>query len=113
MVVTHEHKDHVYGFEVCKAIFTENFEIDRVWMGWTENEKSRTVKKWQKDYGDKKKALALASQSLTKIADDAKTKAFLATEHNGHTILEARKAFADSISELNTFHLENQDLTHW
>lgn len=104
LVITHEHKDHVYGFEACKAIFTENFDIDRIWMGWTENEKSRTVKKWQKDYGDKKKALALVSQSLNEIADDTKTKAFLGTEYNGHNVLEARKAFADSISELNTLH---------
>ena len=36
LVVTHEHKDHVYVFEACKNLFMDDFPIKEVWMGWPE-----------------------------------------------------------------------------
>ena len=36
LVVTHEHKDHVHLFDICKDLLTSNFKVDKVWMGWTE-----------------------------------------------------------------------------
>src|SRR5687768_17753853 len=34
LVVTHEHKDHVLGFERCADLFTTNFTVGKIWMAW-------------------------------------------------------------------------------
>src|ERR1700745_494321 len=79
LVVTHEHKDHVYLWDVCRDLLTDDFTVDRVWMGWTEDDNRKKVKQWQKDYGDKKKALAIATSRLNAVLNDSALKAQMNT----------------------------------
>ena len=37
VVATHEHADHLAGFNYHLNLFTQQFDIDEVWMPWTEN----------------------------------------------------------------------------
>lgn len=37
VVATHEHKDHLSGFNQARQVFNKDFEIGAVWLGWTEN----------------------------------------------------------------------------
>jgi len=104
LVVTHEHKDHVHGFDVCKELMTTDFKVDRIWMGWTEEEKNPKVKKWQKDFGDKKKALAMATQKLQQALDSTDYQEELKSGVNGLGSLESRKQFAASLGEFNELH---------
>ncbi len=53
VAVTHEHTDHILGFNIANAVFSA-MDIDRVWMGWTENHADPKVKAL-----DRKKALYL------------------------------------------------------
>jgi beta-lactamase superfamily II metal-dependent hydrolase len=64
LVITHEHKDHVHLFDVCIDLFTQDFEIDEIWMAWCEEDGSDEVEQWKKDFGQKKKALADASRLI-------------------------------------------------
>ena len=78
LVVTHEHKDHVYGFEACRDLFINtvktpnNFNVKKVWMGWTENDMptlqsdplGEKVKQWKEEYGQRKKALKATANKL-------------------------------------------------
>ena len=72
LVVTHEHRDHVLAFERCKNEFQKNaesnnnFKAKKIWLGWPEDDKNAKVKKWKKKYGQKKFALALATEALKK-----------------------------------------------
>jgi hypothetical protein len=62
VAVTHEHTDHILGFNIANAVFSK-MNIDRVWMGWTENYADPEVKKL-----DKKKALYLKGlQAAAKV----------------------------------------------
>lgn len=45
VVATHEHKDHLSGFNQARALFNDDFDIGAVWMGWTENLSNAEVKK--------------------------------------------------------------------
>ena len=45
VVATHEHKDHLSGFNQARKIFNDEIEIGAVWMGWTENLTRNEVKK--------------------------------------------------------------------
>jgi hypothetical protein len=105
LVITHEHKDHVYGFEACKELFTEDFKINKIWMGWTENDKAKTVKEWKKDHGEVKKALLSAANQLNNALNSEDCKAQFALERDGLAMLDARKHFAGVLNSLTDLQL--------
>jgi hypothetical protein len=37
IVGTHEHRDHLSGFNQARDTFNDDFEVHSVWLGWTEN----------------------------------------------------------------------------
>ncbi len=45
VVATHEHKDHLSGFNQAREVFNNDFEIGAVWLGWTENLTQPEIKK--------------------------------------------------------------------
>jgi len=45
VVATHEHKDHLSGFNQARDVFDDDFEFGAVWLGWTENLTKAEVKK--------------------------------------------------------------------
>lgn len=61
LVVTHEHKDHVLGFEHCESMFTTGFKVGETWLSWAEDDSSGAVKTLKSEHGAKKMALAKAS----------------------------------------------------
>ncbi|MBO0321827.1 hypothetical protein J0X14_05925 [Muricauda sp. CAU 1633] len=105
LVVTHEHMDHVLAFQRCRDLFINGFEVKQVWMGWTEEDGDPKVEKWKKTYGEKKKALAMASIFL----DQAIASPDFAQQFSGHKyenqMLNIRSSQASVIgdfAELNT-----------
>jgi hypothetical protein len=100
LVVTHEHKDHVHVFDACESLFTKDFKVDKVWMGWTEKDSAAKVKQWQKDYGQQKMALFHAARKLKAAVKDRAYVAQLRHEANGSGILKSRQNFADTLEAL-------------
>jgi glyoxylase-like metal-dependent hydrolase (beta-lactamase superfamily II) len=45
VVATHEHKDHLSGFNQARDVFNKDFEFGAVWLGWTENLTKPEIKK--------------------------------------------------------------------
>src|SRR5262249_2013551 len=45
VVATHEHKDHLSGFNQARDVFNADFEFGAVWLGWTENLTKPEIKK--------------------------------------------------------------------
>jgi hypothetical protein len=73
VVATHEHKDHLSGFNQAREIFSDDFNFGAVWLGWTENLTRPEVRKIKEA---KKKAVtklqaALAGLALQGVAADA------------------------------------------
>jgi beta-lactamase superfamily II metal-dependent hydrolase len=56
LVVTHQHLDHVSGFNQAKKVFDE-IEVNQVWMSWIEDKDDDIAKILKKKYG---KALTMA-----------------------------------------------------
>ena len=86
LIVTHEHKDHVYGFGACSDLFVntvsnpKNFIVKKIWMGWPENDAPALpgdplggqVQQWKDEHGQRKKALKAAANKLNAFfASDA------------------------------------------
>lgn len=109
LVVTHEHKDHVYGFEACEQLFTEGFEIKQTWLGWTEDDQNPTVQDWMKSYGQKKLALARATERIRSFVGEELNE--FAYEHELHFqgIISSRKSFADRLGDLADFQFSLKD----
>lgn len=102
LVVTHEHKDHVSVFEKCADKFRD-FTIKNIWMAWTENEKDALASQWIRDFGEKKKALAVATNRINKALKDPDVIAQFSNEYGVERITAARQYFAgamDSFADL-------------
>jgi hypothetical protein len=108
LVITHEHKDHVYMFEQCKEVF-KSFEIEELWMGWTEEDGEKTVEDWKKKYGEKKKALSIAAQKLKGIVDNNSLFNSLAGNHHANAMYDARLNFVDVLNGFSDLHVSADD----
>jgi hypothetical protein len=65
VVVTHEHTDHLYGFKYGQGIFQdEAFQIDELWLAWTEDRQNEMAKALKERYGLRIKALDEAVRQL-------------------------------------------------
>jgi len=45
VVGTHEHKDHISGFNQARAVFNDGFDFGAVWLAWTENLSEPAIRK--------------------------------------------------------------------
>lgn len=100
LVITHEHYDHVSGFEAWPELFTNNFSVKQIWMAWTEDDSNPLVADWAKKYGEKKKALAAAVYKINELKDDYDFQSSYDIDANKNALAEAREGFAKKLSEL-------------
>ena len=52
LVATHEHWDHVSGFDQAKDLF-EKLDVVQVWLAWTEDPRNATAQQLRRDRADK------------------------------------------------------------
>jgi beta-lactamase superfamily II metal-dependent hydrolase len=92
VVATHEHRDHLNGFNLARDVFDNDLQIDAVWMGWTENltkEEISTIKKARKKAKDALHA-AINSALAPSLAEVASLLGFIDDDAPGSgTIAEA------------------------
>jgi hypothetical protein len=71
LAATHEHWDHLIGFERAKQIFGDNeMLIDEVWLAWTENlEDDQLARYLHQQYEGAAMALASAAMQLETVND--------------------------------------------
>src|SRR5687767_2123382 len=104
LVISHEHTDHVSVFETCSDLFTTDFEVRRIWMGWSENDSLPKIRKWKTEYGEKRAALAIAADRLKQSMASAEWQASLRDEMNGGQILSGKETFAESLKDFSALH---------
>lgn len=104
LVITHEHKDHVYLFNACSDSFINDFTFDEIWMAWSEDEQDDLVKEWKEKFGQKKKALAIASDEINlKLKDTALTNQ-LKRGFKGEEIVNRFNNFSESLNDFKALH---------
>ncbi len=106
LIVTHEHKDHVHGFDVCKELITKKLNVKNVWLAWTENEESPLANKWKKDYGQKKKALAKAASRLKQAVATQAFEDMYKHEMNGEPLMIKKREMVEKIMEFADLHMD-------
>jgi hypothetical protein len=106
LVVTHEHLDHVRGFEAGKALFSNGFKVKRIWMAWTERDSDSKVEQWKQDHGQKKRALGLAAEQLKKSVGSRAFQDQLLGSRDGEKILGFRQSFAAVLEDFAALHVD-------
>jgi beta-lactamase superfamily II metal-dependent hydrolase len=95
LVVTHEHKDHVWGFQQCEDLFTDgDFQVEKTWMAWTEKDGDDAVEEWKQEYGEKKRSLAAVAMKLSAAINTPEFANQLAGAREEASLRERRQSFA-------------------
>ncbi len=69
LVVTHEHHDHISGFAHARDLFFgDDFTIQNLWMGWTENPEDAQAQALQARFDRTKLAMGLALREAADLA---------------------------------------------
>jgi hypothetical protein len=66
--MTHEHADHISGFRSAQEKFG-GFEVDQIWMAWTENPEDPQALEFDKYKGTAVDALAAVSDRMGELQD--------------------------------------------
>ncbi|HEV9036237.1 MAG TPA: hypothetical protein VGQ51_06455 [Puia sp.] len=99
LVVTHEHADHINGFQLMSKEF-EKIEVAKLWFAWTEDDTDKLANEYRKKYTRMKMALAAAGMKLRALSNDTKYKQQFGREQQFAGMLAAQQDFADRIDEL-------------
>ena len=99
LVITHEHDDHVSGFEKCEELFKNSFKSNEVWFAWTEDDSDPRVKEWKTEYGKKKKALSLISNKLKEATNTSLFSEIYGYGSNKSKRIEERKKFVKNLDQ--------------
>ena len=76
LVVTHEHWDHVSAFKPEKKLF-DDFDIDRIWMAWTENPKDKVAQQINAHLKENVTALGIAAKKMAATTTKKRRLVFL------------------------------------
>lgn len=100
LVVTHEHADHINGFQSAADLF-DTIQFKKVWFAWTEDRTDKTANEYRKKYTKTKFALNVATQQLTGLVQNKYYENLFKNQFGFSSMLGAQKHFIDSVSELN------------
>lgn len=103
LVVTHEHWDHVSAFHPDAKLF-DQFDIDKIWMAWTENPKDDEAKLINNHLKDGIVALGIASEKIREKTAAMDTPAFRDHNYQGKEMIAARKAYDVALQNVANFY---------
>ena len=104
LVVTHQHLDHVSGFNQAKAEF-EKIKVKQVWMSWIENKADDIAQILKDKYGKKLKQLTRNTALALKGIQERRAKAPTGGK-SGLDSKEARMLCAMELLKLETGEIE-------
>lgn len=104
LVVTHEHADHINGFEKAADIFKQ-ITIKKVWFAWTEDDSDPFANDLRKNYSELDKALKVAVTKLNTLAKDKHYEKLYESEDNGELMVKGKKHFIKSLTGLNSLNI--------
>lgn len=104
LVVTHEHADHINGFEKAKEIFKE-FTFKKVWFAWTEDEEDPLANDYRLNRSELGLALDAAVAKLNMLLTDNYYEKLFMDDVRGELMISGKKKFINSIKSLNDLNL--------
>ncbi len=107
LVVTHQHADHINGFEKSADLFNQiNFK--KVWFAWTEDEDDPIANDYRANHSELGMALNTAVTKLNGLVKDKYYESLFANEVAGDLMLKGKQHFIESLSGLNALNPINK-----
>lgn len=109
VVQTHQHKDHISGFNLRdneKKMLWNTIEVDQVWLAWTENtgpDGDGLAIELKERQRKKERALEQALSRYNSLIKDPEYTTFLLNEYRGEEYLAAQKRYALALDQLLNF----------
>ncbi len=118
VVQTHEHKDHVSGFNLkdkkTKKLLWDEIPVDQVWLAWTEDTGrggDSLANDLKSKHEKKKKSLTRALGLYRKQINSAQHKHMLEGEYHGSEYFAAQKRYAEALGQvLNFFDIGDKEV---
>jgi len=104
LVVTHEHADHINGFELAADIF-KKIEIKKVWFAWTEDDSDPFANDLRKNYSELDKAIRMAVTKLQGLVSTNYFDKLYACENEGVLMAKGKNHFINSMAALNALNV--------
>jgi len=102
LVVTHQHADHINGFELAKDLF-KDIEFKKVWFAWTENDEDPFANNLRKNYSELDKAIKVAVAKLNGLNQSDYYRKLYVLEDDGEQMARGKAHFIESLDALNDF----------
>ncbi|MCF6405987.1 MBL fold metallo-hydrolase [Chitinophaga filiformis] len=100
LVVTHEHADHINGFEKVQELFKE-FNFKKVWFAWTEDDEDPLANDYRLTRSELSLALDAAVSKLNILLTDNYYEKLFMDDVGSKLMVEGKKKFINSITSLN------------
>ena len=105
LIVTHEHADHINGFEKASDIFDSKINVKKVWFAWTEADET-FANEFRKEHTKIKMALKLAAERLNMLRKEGAFDQVYDKDSNQSLMIEATNHFITSLNGLNQLNYE-------
>src|SRR5688572_17878113 len=105
LIVTHEHADHINGFEKASDIFDSKINVKKVWFAWTEADET-FANEFRKEHTKIKMALKLAAERLNMLRKEGAFDQVYDKDSNQSLMIEATNHFITSLNGLNELNYE-------
>jgi hypothetical protein len=109
LVITHEHSDHINGFELASSSF-DKITFKRVWFAWTESKEDELANDLRKNHSKIKLALASASGRLHRLMVDKYFESLFKQEHGSEFMIDGKLNFIKSLLEVNKLNMSLSNL---
>jgi hypothetical protein len=100
LVVTHEHSDHINGFEKCSDLF-DNFTFKNVWFAWTESDEDPVANDLREFHSELGFALNNAVEKLNELTENGHYTDLYANEVDGDIMLKGKRHFIQSLNSID------------
>ena len=92
LIVTHEHADHINGFDICKDELAKiNFK--NVWFAWTESKTDAFANDLRKNHSKLKLGLKMATDKLNGLKSNNYYETYFGVEHNKEEAIKNQHFF--------------------
>ncbi len=99
LVVTHEHTDHINGFEKTSALF-DKIKFKEVWFAWTE-ENETFANDFRREHTEMKKAINAFATTFAHLEKNVKFKRMFDQDFYQPSLDKARTHFITQINAIN------------
>jgi hypothetical protein len=100
LVVTHQHADHINGFEKCADLF-DSFTFKKVWFAWTEDDTDPTANNLRAYHCKMGLGINKAVTELNNLIQNPEYSSLFSKEIGGELMFDGKKHFIQSLTDLS------------